>query len=481
MNYQIIPVILCGGKGTRLWPLSRNSYPKQFLKINDKSFSLLQKTIKRILNLEDVEKPIIICNEEHRFLVAEQMREIDISSDSIILEPIGRNTAPAITLAALCALKRYKNPILLILSSDHEIRNETKFLEIIQKGILFAEKNKLVTFGVVPTSPETGYGYIKAKEKSLERDFEVRQISKFIEKPKFEKAQKYILDKRYTWNSGMFAFKATTIIKELNNHYPEIIKFCEQSINKSQKDLDFTRIDKTFFEKCPNISIDIAVMEKTSLGIVLPINIGWSDIGSWKSVWENSDKDNNNNSSTGEVILKESYDSLIKSESRLVVAIGIKNLIVVETRDAILVADKERTQMVKNIVSEMNNKGYQEGINHQTIYRPWGHYTTMIKEKHWQVKLIVVKPEQQLSLQLHNHRSEHWVVVNGIAKVEINEKILSLSENQSTYIPLGAKHRLSNPGELPLSIIEIQSGEYIGEDDIIRFEDRYGRSNKNFN
>ena len=477
MNYQVIPVILCGGTGTRLWPLSRKSYPKQFLSINSKKLSLLQQTIKRISDLKNTQDPIIVCNEEHRFLVAEQVRRLNITPNSILLEPVGRNTAPAIALAALKAIEDNKDPILLILSSDHEIKNEKKFLESISNGIKSAEKNKLVTFGIVPTSPETGYGYIKGETEISDKEFEGIKILKFIEKPNLDKAEEFIKDKRYTWNSGMFALKSSTILKELENYSPEIIGFCKEAIIKSKKDLDFIRIDKTSFEKCPNSSIDVAVMANTKIGIVFPINVGWSDIGSWKTVWENSDKDQNNNSVQGKIILKNSQNSLLKSESRLIVGIGLKNLVVIETKDAILIADKDQTQLVKDIVCELKEKNYEEGINHQTIYRPWGNYNTMIKDNSWQVKLIVVNPGQKLSLQLHHHRSEHWVVVNGTAKVEINGDVLFLSENQSTYIPLGAKHRLTNPGKLPLSIIEIQSGSYIGEDDIVRFEDKYGRSN----
>ena len=477
INRRIFPVILCGGIGTRLWPLSRKSFPKQYLSINSSKSSLLQQTIERIKGIKDIKGPIIICNEEHRFLVAEQIREIGIKPEAILLEPSGRNTSPAITLAALMAKKKVDDPILLVLSSDHLIKNKKKFIEVIEKGIKSAIEDRLVTFGIVPTFPETGFGYIKSKRIYDNNTCEGNEIVEFIEKPDLKKAKEFLKEKKYTWNSGMFTFKANTFLKELGKNYPEIIEYCTESIIRGNNDLDFVRLDKSTFEKCPNISIDIAVMEKTKIGIVFPLDVGWSDIGNWKSVWENSEKDIYKNVSKGKVILKNSKNSLLRSENRLIVGIGLENLIVVETNDAVLVVNKNHTQEVKEIVEEMQLQGLKEGLIHQKIYRPWGNYNSIIEDKKWQVKLINVKPKEALSLQLHNYRSEHWVIVSGKAKVEIEDKVLFLSENQSTYIPVGAKHRLTNVGELPLAIIEVQSGSYIGEDDIVRFEDKYGRLN----
>ena len=478
-NRAIIPVILCGGSGTRLWPLSRESFPKQYLSIGeDENNSLLQSTQLRILDVENIKSPILICNENHRFIVAEQMREINTKNFTILLEPFGRNTAPAITLAALKALKLEKDPILLVLSSDHQILNKKSYLNIIEKAIPYCEEEKIVTFGIFPTYPETGFGYIKASTPMESNDIKGVKIEKFIEKPDLDKAKKLIKDRRFTWNSGMFMFKAKTIIEEIKTFSPEIFNSCENAIEKSIHDLDFQRLDKNSFEKCPNVSIDNAVMEKTDKGFVLPLDAGWSDIGSWQAVWENSEKDIEGNHLRGKVILENSKNCYLRSENRLLVGIGINDLIVVETNDAILVSNRKYSQKVKEIVQNLKKKNLPEGINHSKIYRPWGHYLSVVEDKRWQVKLIYVKPGEKLSLQMHHHRSEHWIVVNGTAKVEINNSVDILSENQSIYIPLGSKHRLTNPGKIPLTLIEVQSGSYVGEDDIVRFEDKYGRSNK---
>ena len=473
---KIVPIIMCGGSGSRLWPLSRESFPKQYISIDsDQSKSMLQKTQLRINKLNNISDPIFICNEEHRFIVAEQIREINIKEFSILLEPIGRNTAPAITVAALKALEKNSDPILIVLASDHEIKNIEKFLKVIDIGSKFAEKNKLVTFGVVPTSPEIGYGYIKAK-KPFEDSIEGFDIESFIEKPDLETAQKLIKDDRYTWNSGIFMFKAKEIIKEIDNYCPEILSSCKKAINKSKFDLVFQRLDKASFEKCDDISIDVAVMEKTSKGIVIPLDVGWSDIGSWESAWENSKKDLEGNYKEGNIVLENTKNSFIRSESRLIVGIDLNDLIIIETRDAILISNKKSSQKVKNIVQNLKKDKVPQGYKHAKIYRPWGHYLSLVEANRWQVKLISVKPGEKLSLQMHHHRSEHWVVVNGTAKVELDEKVKVLSENQSVYIPLGSKHRLINPGKTPLTLIEVQSGSYLGEDDIVRFEDFYGRS-----
>tara|TARA_B100000212_G_scaffold31413_1_gene20545 strand:+ start:365 stop:1801 length:1437 start_codon:yes stop_codon:yes gene_type:complete len=475
-NSCIVPIILCGGSGSRLWPLSRESYPKQFLSLNkENKFTLIQNTIKRISSLENLSKPILVCNEEHRFIVAEQMREINIDDFIILLEPFGRNTAPAITLAALKSLELNEDPILLVLSSDHEIKNTKKFLQVIDMGLEFTQINKLVTFGVVPKSPETGYGYIKAK-KPFEDKIEGLDIESFIEKPDKETAQKFLKDNRFTWNSGMFMFKSKEIIKEINKFYPEILICCKNSIDKSKFDLVFQRLDKSSFRKCEDVSIDIAVMEKTSRGIVIPLDAGWSDIGSWEVLWDTSKKDIDGNYTEGKVICENTKNSYLKSENRLIVGIDLSDLIVVETRDAILISNKKSSQKVKNIVKYLKRNKITEGETHTKVYRPWGHYLSVVESNRWRVKLISVKPGEKLSLQMHHHRSEHWVVVNGTAKVEVNNKVEVLTENQSIYIPLGSKHRLSNPGKILLQLIEVQSGSYVGEDDIVRFDDIYGRS-----
>ena len=476
MFSNIIPLILCGGSGSRLWPLSRESYPKQFLSIsNEDNLSLLQKTIQRIQPLKNLEKPILVCNEQHRFIVAEQLREININEFIILLEPLGRNTAPAVTLGALKALEIEEDPTLLVLSADHEIKNVEKFISVINCGYEYSKKNKLVTFGILPTSPETGYGYIKAS-KPFSNKLEGYDIETFLEKPDLETAKEFIKDNKFTWNSGIFMFKAQEIIKEINYFSPDILNCCKEAINKSIIDLDFQRIDKLSFEKCENISIDNSIMEKTSRGLVIPLDVGWSDVGSWEVVWDTSKKDKKGNFTVGKVILDNTKNSYIRSDNRLIVGIDLCDLIVVETRDAILISNKKSSQKVKNIVNYLNKSKIPEGQSHTKVYRPWGHYLSVVESNRWQVKLIQVKPGEKLSLQMHHHRSEHWVVVSGTAKVEIDDKVEILSENQSVYIPLGSKHRLSNPGKIFLTLIEVQSGSYVGEDDIVRFEDIYGRS-----
>ena len=474
----IIPIILCGGSGTRLWPLSRRSFPKQFLNLNDEeNKTFLQETQERLTTIKDIHRPILICNEEHRFIVAEQMREINISPWKILLEPFGRNTTAAISLGAILSLQEYENPNLLILSADHKIKDTKKFVERIYDGLIYSEGGRLVTFGVVPNCPETGYGYIEA-EKSLNfNNGPGENIIRFIEKPNQNLAEKLIKDKKYSWNSGIFLFKAKTIINEINKFEPQINHYCREALNRHEKDLDFLRLNKSFFEKCPNKSIDIAVMENTKLGTVLPLDVGWSDIGSWDSVWKQSSKDLDGNSLKGNVIAKNSKDCLIHSESILLVGIGLNELIVVETNDAILISNKSNSQEIKNIVQDLKERGITEGLEHKKIFRPWGHYESIIEGSNWKVKMITVKPFEKLSLQKHSYRSEHWVVVKGKAVVQINEKTMTLKENESTYIPQGSKHRLSNNNNIPLLIIEIQTGLYLGEDDIERFEDNYGRQN----
>ena len=473
-----MPVILCGGSGTRLWPLSRASFPKQYLEINSKeSKSFLQETITRLNSYKDIDNPIVICNEEHRFIVAEQLRKVNIKAKSILLEPIGRNTAPAITIACLKAIENANNPYVLVLPSDHIIQDSKTFFKVVEKAITYLEEEKIITFGISPNKPETGYGYIES-ENPLDPDaLNGEKILRFIEKPSKKKAQELISDNRFSWNSGIFLFKANTFLSEISVLSPKIFEFCKNALLSKNFDLDFQRLDKNYFSKCENISIDKAIMEKTDLGIVLPLKAGWSDIGNWQSMWDVSNKDRDSNILLGKVFIENVKKSYIRSENRLIVGIGLEDLIIVETVDALLVAKKDQTQNVKNVVRALELKGESEANTHKTIFRPWGHYTSIAGGANWQLKKIIVKSSESLSLQKHNHRTEHWIVVSGIALVEINGKKNILEKNQSTFIPLSAKHRLSNPGKENLVLIEIQSGDYLGEDDIIRFDDKYGREN----
>jgi len=479
-THKIIPIILAGGTGSRLWPLSRKSFPKQFLNLLESDeYTMLQKTYKRIENLEEISMPIVVCNEEHRFLVAHQMKEINIEPLEIILEPEGRNTTPAITIAALKALDIFKDkniePILLILSSDHQIKDINNFHLAIKSSINSALQDNLIIFGVPPTYPATGYGYIKSEKQLYHDEYTPIMVQEFVEKPDERNAQHFVKDKRYKWNSGMFVFKAKAILNEIKNFAPDLLKNCEQCLKKSKIDLDFLRLEKNTFLNCDNVSIDISVFEKTKKAFVIPLNCGWDDIGSWESLWEISKKDKNGNSLSGKVLVKDTKESLIRSENKLVVTIGLENIVVVETKDAVLVANSKCSQSVKNIVSQMNSKGFSEANNHKVVFRPWGSFLSIEDGSNWQIKKIDVNPGASLSLQMHFHRSEHWVVVNGTAKVEIGTIEKIMGPNESIYIPLGAKHRLTNPTKLPLTIIEIQSGSYLGEDDIKRFEDKYGR------
>ena len=475
-NEKVLPVILCGGKGSRLWPLSRASFPKQYLPIEDnQSKTFLQETLLRVGNKKDFQDPIVICNEEHRFIIAEQLREINIKSNSLILEPVGRNTAPAITIAALKAIQEIEDARLLVLPSDHLIKDKEKFCKVINSAIKYSDKNLLVTFGVIPHKAETGFGYIEAKNLLSEEKLKGEKIIRFIEKPNREKAEKFILDKRFTWNSGIFLFKASSFINEIKKREPQLLKCCQEALLKKTFDLDFLRINKESFSNCKSISIDNAIMEKTDLGFVLPLNVGWSDIGSWQSLWEVSKKDNLKNNISGKVISRNVRNSYLRSTERLLVAIGIDNLVVVETVDAILVANKNQTQEVKEIVNKLELDGEKESTSHKTIYRPWGNYTSISEGPNWQLKKIIVKPKESLSLQMHKCRSENWIVVKGTALVEIDDNKKILKQNESAFIPVSTKHRLSNPGNENLILIEVQTGSYLGEDDIIRFEDNYGR------
>tara|TARA_Y100000589_G_scaffold332162_1_gene389861 strand:- start:1188 stop:2624 length:1437 start_codon:yes stop_codon:yes gene_type:complete len=473
---KIIPVILSGGSGTRLWPLSRKCYPKQYLSINSKtSLTFFQETIKRFIDQDFISDPIIICNEEHRFVVAEQIRNLEVNPRAILLEPKGRNTAPAITLAALEVIEEEEDALLLILPSDHLIQDIDEFFIVLKNAIQYCVKNKFVTFGIKPNKPEAGYGYIESTKPFDYENLEGLEIVQFIEKPTKEVAMKLIKDKRFSWNSGMFFFKASLFLKEIKIFKPKLYNLCKKSLAGKIQDLDFQRIDHFYFEQCENISIDKAIMEKTKFGIVLGLNAGWNDIGNWESIWDVSKKDIDGNFVTGDTLIRNVNNSYIRSENRLIVAMGLKNMVVVETADAILVTDKNETQFVKEIVKDLESDGKSEANIHKTIYRPWGNYTSIAEGESWQVKKITVLSGKSLSLQMHKYRTEHWVVVNGTALVEINGEKKLLNKNESTYIPHEAKHRLSNPSSESLTLIEVQSGNYLGEDDIIRFEDNYGR------
>lgn len=473
-NIDITPVILSGGAGLRLWPISRSSFPKQYLNFDESNkFTLLQNTYLRLKGLKNLRKPIVICNKEQRFIVSDQMKSINIDLDSILLEPFGRNTAPAIALASLISVKN-NDPILLILSSDHKIENINEFHKAIKEGIYFAEKGNIVTFGIMPQSPEIGYGYIESYDEFKE-DTKYSKIKSFIEKPNYGLANKLFNDKHYLWNSGMFLAKASTIISEMKKFEPNIINLCEKEIQRSQKDLNFIRIDGKFFKKCPSVSIDIAIMEKTNLGVVIPLDAGWNDLGSWKSIWEESSTDNSKNTLQGKTYIKDVKNSFLKSDKRLLVGLGLENILVVDTEDAILVANKDSIDSIKDLVKELEENNYSEVKLNKKVYRPWGNYKTVIKGNTWQVKRLEINPHESISLQLHNFRSEHWIVVQGIAKIEINEKVSFLNVNESVYVPIGEKHRLSNETEAILILIEVQTGEYLGEDDIVRFEDKYKR------
>jgi len=477
MNSQtILPVILCGGSGTRLWPLSRKSFPKQYLSINSsRNRTLLQKTHERIMDLKNISEPIIICNEEHRFIVAEQMREIKVQPNKILLEPFGRNTCPAITLATLKAVEDNNDPIILVLSSDHHIKNSNKFVEAIKVGIEYAAKGRIVTFGVIPDYPATGYGYIKSQKSIKKGIVEGLNIEKFIEKPNSKKAFELFSDPHYSWNSGIFMFRASTFLNEIKSLSPMLLDNCKKSINKDLFDLNFQRFNEEVFKNIPNISFDVAIMEKTKLGTVVPLDAGWSDIGNWNSVWKVSEKDLNSNYTKGNIYLNDSKNCYVESENKLIYGLGLTDLIIVQANDATLIINQSKAENVKKIVEELSKNKIPEGENHKKIYRPWGNYISIAEDNKWKIKLILVNPGQSLSLQKHLHRSEHWVVVNGSAKVEIDNNTYFLKENESSYIPVGSVHRLSNPGEIPLKLVEVQSGSYLEEDDIIRLKDDYGR------
>ena len=472
---MITPVVLSGGSGTRLWPLSRKSHPKQLLPLLNQT-SLLQDTINRLDGLKDIDHTVVICNEEYRFMVAEQAHETRIGADAIILEPVGRNTAPAIALAAFNAMLTNEDAVLLVLPADHDIKNVSEFHKAIETGLHQALHNHFVTFGIVPDSPETGYGYIKSLETVAVN--EVATIEEFIEKPDLDTATKYLNEGGYYWNSGMFMFKASEYLNALQEFSPDIYNASQNAINNAVRDMDFIRVDAEEFKKCPSDSIDYAVMEKVKNAVVIPVDIGWSDVGSWSALHDIGELDENNNVFIGDTKCVSTKNSYVRAEHKLVTTLGIEDLIIIDTDDALLVANKNHVQNIKEIVESLTNEKREEVVWHKRVCRPWGCYQGIDSSDRFQVKRITVNPGATLSLQLHHHRAEHWIVVNGTAKVTKDEEVFILSENESTYIPLGTKHRLENIGKIPLELIEVQTGSYLGEDDIVRFDDIYGREGK---
>ncbi|HEY5972801.1 MAG TPA: mannose-1-phosphate guanylyltransferase/mannose-6-phosphate isomerase [Pseudoxanthomonas sp.] len=462
------PVLLSGGSGTRLWPLSREAYPKQFLPLVDDD-TMVQATWRRVASLAGA-APIVVANEEHRFLVAEQLRQIGAPVPAIILEPVGRNTAPAIAAAALQAMSGGQDPLLLVLPSDHVVRDAAGFRTAVQEASAAAEAGSLVTFGIVPDAPETGFGYIQA-----ETGDGLRRVLRFVEKPDAATAQSYLGDGGYYWNSGMFLFRASRYLEELRRFRPDIVDAVGAAFDAAQRDGDFIRLDKEAFAASPSDSIDYAVMEKTADAMVLPVDIGWNDVGSWSALWDVAERDADGNAHHGDVIAVDTRNSYAYAQ-RLVALVGVDDIVVVETDDAVLVARKDRVQEVKRVVAQLKEAQRSQAVLHREVHRPWGSYDSVDVGTRHQVKRIKVKPGAQLSLQSHQHRAEHWIVVSGVARVTRDNEVFELYENQSTYIPIGAKHRLENPGTELLELVEVQSGDYLGEDDIVRYSDIYGRS-----
>lgn len=468
---MIKPIILAGGTGSRLWPKSRAALPKQFLSLTSDN-TMLQDTILR-LPADKISAPMLICNDNHRFLAAEQLRNADIQHSGIVLEPVGRNTAPAIAVAAMLSMKNGDDPVMLVLAADHIIGNHDAFEAAISQAESLANSDKLVTFGVVPDQAHTGYGYIKAGDALEDGGF---TVAEFVEKPDLNTAQEYLNGKKHYWNSGMFVFKASVYLRELKLFSPEIYAACEKSVASIEADLDFLRIDKDAFEACPDDSIDYAVMEKTASACMVPLDANWNDVGSWSSLWEtNTDKDESGNVTIGDVMLNGVNNSYVNAEQRLISVIGLDEVVVVETKDAVLVANRNKVQDIKAIVNKLKAEHRSEYEFHREVFRPWGSYDSIDNGARYQVKRITVKPGEKLSVQMHHHRAEHWIVVSGTANVTIGEETQMLTENQSVYIPIGAVHALENPGKMELELIEVQSGGYLGEDDIVRFSDRYGR------
>ena len=469
---MLVPVILSGGVGSRLWPVSRQNYPKQCIPLTDQQLSLMQQTALRVANGQRPAAPLIVCNEEHRFLIAEQVRQVEVTPMAILLEPEGRNTAPAVALAAQEALASGADPVLLVLPADHAIADDNAFHQAVESGYQLAKQGKLVSFGVPARQPNTGYGYIRGGDE-VGNGFAVEQ---FVEKPDAETARQYVDSGDYYWNCGIFMFRASQYLAELEQFEPDIFHQTKMAHSAAQSDLDFKRIGGDAFASCPGKSIDYAVMEHTANAVVVPLAAAWSDVGEWSALWGIAERDSQGNVHTGDVVTEDVSDCYIRAESRLVAALGIDNQVVVETPDAVLVMDKSRAQDVKKIVDKLKAESRSEAVHHTKVYRPWGSYESLVSGSRFQVKRIVVKPGCVLSLQMHHHRAEHWIVVSGSGRVTRGEEEFLLSEDQSTYIPIGTQHRLENPGHIPLELIEVQSGSYLGEDDIIRFEDVYGRT-----
>jgi mannose-1-phosphate guanylyltransferase len=465
---NIKTVVMAGGSGSRLWPLSRSLYPKQFLPLADNQ-TMLQATLSRVRGLS-VAEPLLICNEEHRFIAAEQIRQQGVKAE-ILLEPVGRNTAPAIALAALAARAKCDDQLLLVLAADHVIQNESEFRAVVSRAQPLAEAGQLVTFGIVATGPETGYGYIR---RGAEQGAGYA-VAEFVEKPDLERAKGYVASGEYYWNSGMFLFKASRYVEELAKFRPDILEACKEALSETKPDMDFVRINEHAFAACPDESVDYAVMEKTDSAVVVPLDAGWSDVGAWSSLWEVTAKDADGNAVRGDVMTYNIQDCLVHSTNKLVATVGLKDVVIVETKDAVLVADKNQVQDVKKIVEQLKAEGRTEHQLHREVYRPWGKYDSIDNGERYQVKRITVKPGAKLSVQMHHHRAEHWIVVSGTATVRRNDEEMLVTENESVYLPVGSVHSLHNPGKIPLELIEVQSGPYLGEDDIVRYEDLYGR------
>ena len=470
---MLLPVIMAGGTGSRLWPMSRELYPKQFLRLYGQR-SMLQETVLRLDDV-DAREPVVICNQEHRFLVAEQLRQINKLSHNIILEPVGRNTAPAIALAALSANENGDDTILLVLAADHIINNKLAFHQAIKSAFKFALQGRLVTFGIVPTGPETGYGYIhRGQEETLDEQI-AYQVSRFVEKPNKETAESYIASGEYYWNSGMFMFRAKKYLEELEKFRPDILDACKAVIQGCKESDEFIKVDRDLFIACPDESVDYAVMEKTTDAVVVGLDADWSDVGSWSALWEVSPKDDKGNVLTGDTFLHNANNCYINTDEKLIAAIGVDDLVIINTKDAVLVVNKDQVQDVKKVVEYLKANHRSEYKRHREIYRPWGRCDVVVQTERFNVNRITVKPGAAFSMQMHHHRTEHWVILSGTGEVTIKDQKFLLTENQSTFIPIGAQHRLENPGKIPLELLEIQSGSYLGDDDIIRIKDQYGR------
>ncbi|HEA3090957.1 TPA: mannose-1-phosphate guanylyltransferase/mannose-6-phosphate isomerase [Aeromonas salmonicida] len=460
---MLLPVVMAGGSGTRLWPLSRTLFPKQFLSLTS-SATMLQETLQRLTPLAH-QPAFIICNQEHRFIVAEQLRKATLAHGGIALEPVGRNTAPAVAIAALHARANGNDPLLLVLAADHVIAQPAAFCLAVQAAMPLAEQGKLVTFGIVPTAAETGYGYIQQGDVAGQG---ASTVVAFVEKPNLELAQQYVADGRYLWNSGMFLFKASVYLHELAQHCPQMLEQCQLALQLAQDDLDFIRLDPDAFAACPDNSIDYAVMEKTANAVVMPLDASWSDVGSWSALWEVSEKDAQGNVLQGDVLTEQTHNSFIYAQHRLIATVGLDDVVVVETKDAVLVTHKDRVQDIKGIVNQLKAANRPEQLQHREVFRPWGSHDAIADGQRYHVKQVIVKPGQKTAVQIHYHRAEHWIIVSGTARVTRGDETFLISENESTYIPIGVAHAIENPGKIPLEMIEVRTGIYLEEDDIVR-------------